>query len=171
MREIVGEQIKLVLFALEGIAKRQREILSHASKPMETLVRLRELTEQLEREEQRGMVLDFIANSIPGVVLADQEGRIQMVNQAAQQIFGRKWTELTGDDKIEVLLPERFRGAYRKELERIKAGGQSRIVEKVIKTAGLRADGREFEMALVMEVSKDRALTAVILDLSSAETL
>ena len=139
---------------------------------METLVRLRELTEQLERQERRDMVLDYIANSITGVVVADQDGRIKLANVTAQRMFGMNFAELTGDRKIEVLLPERYRESYRQELERIKAGGKSRLVEKIVKTEGLRSTGQEFEMALLLEVSTDRrALTAVMLDLSSAETL
>lgn len=171
LREIVGEQTRLVLVVLEGLAKRQHEILAQRSS-METLVRLRELTEQLERQERRDMVLDYIANSITGVVVADQDGRIKLANVTAQRMFGMNFAELTGDRKIEVLLPERYRESYRQELERIKAGGKSRLVEKIVKTEGLRSTGQEFEMALLLEVSTDRrALTAVMLDLSSAETL
>ena len=65
-------------------------------------------TEQLELSELSRALLESASD---GILLGDGTGRIILVNAAATRMFGYSRTELMGQP-LEILLPERIRGAH-----------------------------------------------------------
>lgn len=70
------------------------------------------------------------------IVVVDQDGRIEMINAQAEQLFGYPREELAGRP-IEVLIPERLRGAH----ERHRAGFLATPTDRAM-GSGLCLDGR-----------------------------
>ena len=110
--------------------------------------RQREL-QQRERQSD-ALKASIIDHAIAGIVSTDLEGRIVEFNPAAEAMFGRRREEVIGRRIEDVLVPERFREANRRELARIARGEEPRGIGRRLQLAGLRADGSEFPGEVVM---------------------
>lgn len=86
-------------------------------------------------------------SSPDGIVLANQEGRIILVNSRTEQLFGYDREELLGQT-IEMLLPERLRGKHRGHRARYMVHPQVRPMGADLELYGLRADGSEFPIEI-----------------------
>ncbi|MGE3547449.1 MAG: PAS domain S-box protein, partial [Kofleriaceae bacterium] len=82
-----------------------------------------------------------------GVVSADNHGRINYINPAAEAMFRYQPNELMGAPLTQ-LMPERFHDAHRFEFERWLAGTGDRTPGSTVELVGLRKDGSEFQMDL-----------------------
>ncbi len=86
-----------------------------------------------------------VQSAIDAIVVADGEGRILSWNPAAQRIFGYEEVEVIGQP-LTILMPERYREAHCRGLERMKTTGESRLIGTTMEVHGLRKDGREFPL-------------------------
>ena len=82
------------------------------------------------------------------MVVVGDDGRIDLVNLRAEELFGYTRAELTGQD-LEVLIPERLRPGHRAHLSRFFANPGSRPMGSGLELFGRRKDGTE----LPIEVS------------------
>jgi PAS domain S-box-containing protein len=101
------------------------------------------------------------------IVLADGQGCICLWNRGAQAIFGYAADEVVGQPWV-MLLPERDREAYRRDLERAVCG-QAAPIGTVLEGQGLRKDGGEFplEASLATWTTPDgRFYSGIIRDIS-----
>ncbi|HLG74550.1 MAG TPA: PAS domain-containing sensor histidine kinase [Chloroflexota bacterium] len=76
-------------------------------------------------------------------ISADSNGLIVHVNQRAESLFGYSADELIGRP-VTMLMPERFREAHMRGLERYRAAGHGRLMGQVVELTALRRDGVEF---------------------------
>ena len=67
-----------------------------------------DITERKQAEERFRLAVEAAPS---GMVLADSEGRIVLVNAQAEKLFGYSRDELVGQE-IEILVPDRFRGTH-----------------------------------------------------------
>ena len=81
------------------------------------------------------------------IVLADSRGTIILWNKAAQTLFGYTEEEAIGQP-LTCLMPDRYRDAHQKGLERVRATGYSRLAGKPVELRGLKKDGTEFPLEL-----------------------
>ncbi len=83
------------------------------------------------------------------IILADANGQILSWNGAAERLFGYTADEVVGQ-LLTVLLPERYRAAHQRALERVRTTGDLRLKGTIVTMHGLHKDGREFpiEMSL-----------------------
>ncbi|MFQ5991919.1 MAG: PAS domain S-box protein [Nitrospiraceae bacterium] len=88
-----------------------------------------------------------IESALDGIIVADVSGRISSCNKATETLFSYSQGELL-DQPLTILMPERYREAHRKGLERVKSTGQTRLVGRTIELHGLRKDGSEFPIEL-----------------------
>lgn len=88
-----------------------------------------------------------IESATDAIILADSKGTIISWNNSAQSIFGYHEKEALGK-KILLIIPDKFRVAHQKGIERYLATGIPHVIGKTIELQGLRKDGEEFPIEL-----------------------
>ena len=88
-----------------------------------------------------------VQSATDGIILADCDGNIIEWNNGAEHIFGYTEKEVLGKP-LTILMPEVYRGAHQAGVERIRMGGEPRIIGKTVEMHGLRKDGTEFPIGL-----------------------
>ena len=89
-----------------------------------------------------------ITESAPDAIIsADSRGLIDSWNKGAERMFGYSAEEIVGRP-VRILMPERYRALHQKGLERVNAGGESRVIGSIVELSGLRKDGTEFPLEL-----------------------
>jgi phosphoserine phosphatase RsbU/P len=83
------------------------------------------------------------------VVVADAEGRIAYVNPAVSTLLGHEAAALVGRP-LEVLMPERFRGAHSAGFSRFRVTGEGELVGATTQVPALHATGREIPIDLTL---------------------
>jgi hypothetical protein len=95
--------------------------------------------------EERETLRAVVNTSSDGILITDYEGQIQLVNPAAEHVFGRSEESLL-DQAIELLLPLRYRAAHCEHRQRFVASGASNRMMGLGRVKGLRADGQEIDL-------------------------
>jgi PAS domain S-box-containing protein len=100
----------------------------------------------------------------------DEEGRITYWNIRAEETFGRTREQVLGESVFDLIVPERYREPLRRGFRPfIKDGGGTRLLDHRTEQLGLRADGSEFPIELIVSaVREDEQLSfhAFITDIS-----
>lgn len=81
------------------------------------------------------------------VVIAGSDGTIAYLNRAAEEMFGHKLDDVTGQP-LTLLMPERFHRAHREGLNRYLETGTPHVIGKTLELTGLKKDGSEFPLEL-----------------------
>ena len=82
--------------------------------------------------------------STDAIISVDDEQRICLFNQGAEQTFGYTALEVMGQP-LDILLPERYRNVHRRHVQHFGHGAQqARRMGERTAIAGLRKDGTEF---------------------------
>jgi formate hydrogenlyase transcriptional activator len=108
-----------------------------------------------ERESQSGFAQSTIEHllfefSPNAVVVADDTGMIRRANPRAAELFGYAADELLGQP-VEILIPERFRAGHPARHGVDRATLQERQAGSVIELFGLRRDGTEFAIDVMLK--------------------
>jgi PAS domain S-box-containing protein len=120
------------------------------------------LTESQERFRS------LVESATDAIVVADHRGRILSWNRAASTLFGYPEAEVLGRPLTD-LMPARYRDAHQKGLQRLRAGGEARLIGKVVELEGLRKDGSEFPLELSLATWRTQTETfwsGIIRDIS-----
>jgi PAS domain S-box-containing protein len=104
---------------------------------------LRPLTESLDDE----LAWALLEDAPDGIVLADESGRILLVNRRTEELFGYERGELLGRP-VEQLVPEPRRGTHRAHRARYRAEPHPRAMGAGLELRGRRADGTEFPVEI-----------------------
>ena len=102
------------------------------------------------------------------MVLADAQGTILLVNQQAGTMFGYRPEEMLGQ-KIEILMPERFRASHPHRRADFSAHPHQRIITASKELYGLRKDGSEFSIEVSLnpiEADHGILISSTIVDVS-----
>ncbi|GAB63539.1 MAG: diguanylate cyclase [Candidatus Jettenia sp.] len=124
-------------------------------------------TEKLLRESEERF-RTVVQTATDAIILAESSGNIISWNKGAQSIFGYSEEKVSGKS-ITPLMPERYRDAHIKGIERMHLTGKKKIIGKTIEVHGLRKDGSEFPMELSIsdwKTGKGTFYTAIIRDIT-----
>lgn len=121
---------------------------------------------ELKKSEAKFRAIAQTAND--AIISVDSSGNIMLWNRGAQQIFGYREEEALGKP-LTLLMPQRFKEAHRKGINRIAAGGQTHLIGKTVEVAGVRKNGEEFPLELSLakwEIGEELYFSAVMRDIS-----
>jgi len=144
-------------------------------KPFDT----REVLARIERQvtvskvraalrESEAKFRSVMESAIDAIISGDSEGRIRSWNSAATALFGFTEAEVIGRP-IELIIPNRYREAHQKGIQRVSSGGPSHVIGKTVELAAVRKDGSEFPVELSLAtwfLDDKRYYTGIIRDIS-----
>jgi PAS domain S-box-containing protein len=116
-----------------------------------------DITEQKRIEialrESEARFRSITQSASDAIISADSDDNIISWNKGAQTIFGYTEEEALGKS-VTMIIPERYRDAHKKGLERVNSTGETRIIGKTVEMVGMRKDGGEFPLELSLSTWK-----------------
>jgi PAS domain S-box-containing protein len=110
-------------------------------------------------------ILDTVADSI---ITIDERGVIELVNPAAERMFGYTAQEMTGQN-VSMLMPAPYRDQHDDYITRYVRTGEKRIIGIGREVVGQRKDGSTFPMDLAVtevRLGQRRLFTGVVRDIT-----
>jgi PAS domain S-box-containing protein len=134
---------------------------------------LRDVTERVRAESEQARLAARLAglldSAMDGIITVDDHQRIVMYNRSAEKIFGWPQMQVMGQ-KLDVLLPPRFRHAHGGHLKRFGTTGvTARRMGADIVLHGLRHNGEEFPMEASisqLETPEGKLYTVILRDVT-----
>ncbi|WP_246514334.1 EAL domain-containing protein [Exiguobacterium alkaliphilum] len=131
----------------------------------------KQLETQSEELEMRFQSVVESAND--AIIVADQDRRIVEWNHGAERLFGCPAEKMLGQS-ITLIIPERFRDAHERGMQRYEATKEARVIGQTVELVGLRHDGTEFplEMSLgTWTTEKGMFFSSIIRDISERKQI
>ena len=117
----------------------------------------RDITERLHSQkvlkesEERFRSVAQSASDV--IITSDSKGNIIFWNNAAQKMFGYLPEEVQGKP-LTILMPQRYREAHLRGIERLNATGKYSVIGKTVELHALRKDGSEIPIELSLSTWK-----------------
>jgi len=124
-----------------------------------------------ESEERFRMIIEA---SKDGMIAINKKGLITIFNPAAERLFDRTSAEML-DQPLDLLMPEGLREDHRQFIESFfERGEPDRAIDRTLQLKGLRGDGTEFDIELSLskgDADGKEFVLAVIRDITDKLTL
>ncbi|WP_028484743.1 PAS domain-containing protein [Thioalkalivibrio sp. ALE17] len=96
--------------------------------------------------EETLQIFRHVVNSVlDGVLVIDAAGVIQLASPAVRAIFGYDQQDLVGNN-VSMLMPDPVRSEHDGYLQRYRASGEARVINRLVEVTGQKADGAEFPL-------------------------
>jgi PAS domain S-box-containing protein len=106
-----------------------------------------------ESKDRIGQIID---HALDGFVSMDSKGVVTAWNRSAEEIFGWPARKAIGRRLSELIVPERYRAAHERGLERFLETGKGPLLDKHIELLAVHRDGHEFPVELSVTAVKVR---------------
>lgn len=167
-----------------SVAPLMETILTHSASPVIVLLALAllllcflilsyssfrkdaKLKKQSNESEQKFQSVIESAND--AIIVADHLGNIIQWNHGAKTIFGFSNEEVLGKN-LDLIIPERFKEAHRKGMERYYATRVPHVIGKTLELTGVKKDGTEFPIEMSLgswETENGIFFSSIIRDIS-----
>ena len=133
---------------------------------------VRDITERKQSEESLrdnmariGAIVDTV---VDGIVMIDDDGKIESFNPAAERIFGYQNDEVEGRN-VSMLMPEPYHDEHDDYLDHYKGTGEKRVIGIGREVEGRRKDGSTFPLELSvseMWLGEQRKFAGVVRDVT-----
>lgn len=90
------------------------------------------------------------------IIFADRDGKIRVWNRGAETVFGFAAAEVLGKS-LDVIIPERLRGAHWEGFNRAIDTGQTKYGDRVLTTRSVHKNGSKLYLDLSFGLVKDGA--------------
>lgn len=128
----------------------ERQVAERHVQEMNAALEQRVAERTAESEQARERLRAVIETALDAVITIDSKGTIVRWNRQAEAIFGWTAGEALGRKLSETIIPERFREAHERGIERFAATGKSTLLSRRFEMPGLRRDGSEFPVELAI---------------------
>ncbi len=152
---------------LEGRVQQRTTELKSLNETLVGEIAERKVMESALRDNE-AQVRAIVENVVDGIVTIDEKGIIQQFNATAERIFGYSTDEIIGK-KIDLLMPEPYKGEHDGYLERYHETGEAKVIGLKREVWGLRKDGSVFPIELAINeyyIGNHRTYTGIIRDIS-----
>ncbi len=102
--------------------------------------------EELSRSEEKFQAISM--HAVDAIITMDEHEKISYWNPAAESIFGYTPDEALGSDLPELIIPRKYRQAFRKGFEKFRETGQGPAIGNPFELYGKKKDGAEFPLEL-----------------------
>ncbi len=107
-----------------------------------------ERTKELSVSEEKTRLIIETAND--AFIGMDENGLVTDWNKQAEIMFGWSRKEVLGSPLALTIIPERYREAHKKGIERFQATGEGPVLNQRIEISALRKNGHEFPVELTI---------------------
>jgi diguanylate cyclase (GGDEF)-like protein/PAS domain S-box-containing protein len=126
-------------------------------------------TLELRRSRESAIIAaKFVDATAEAFLCVGHDGIITAWNAGAEHMFGLPQSSAIGQP-IDIIVPERFKGAHAIGFGRVAKGGTSKLAGHHVELAAVRASGEEFPVEMLISVwdhNDTRGIGAVLRDLS-----
>ena len=129
------------------------------------------IEDALRQSELKFRSVTQLAND--AIIAADSKGNIISWNNGAQRMFGYAEEQALGKP-LTVLMPEVYREAHQRGMERHNATGETHVIGKTVELKGLRNDGSEFPLELSLTswtTGAERFYSGIIRDITERKQI
>ncbi len=128
-----------------------------------------ELEKARQETAQTALQLESVLQTVgEAIVVINEEGIIQMVNQSVNQIWGYTAEELMFKE-VTILMHDRFHNFHRNGMQRYLLTGEARVLGKRMELFGMRKNGEEFPLEIVISetlIGGTKFFTAALRDIT-----
>lgn len=135
-----------------------RPLYSDAGEFLGRRISNRDITERkriediLKENEEKLQIITHTAQD--AIILMDNKKRISFWNPAAEKIFGYTNKEAIGQELHTLIVPEKYRDAYRKGLDAYQLTGEGPVIGTITELEALRKNGTTIEIELSLSAIK-----------------